>query len=129
MANIGIGAGTTIKYNAVLIAGVKDNEGPDVKIDSVEDTPLAVSDFARTKRAGLIDAGQLKLSCYSDKAQMATIYGIARTTGTWLVTYPDNSTWSCSGFWTEMGNKTPVDDMIMYDLTIELTGKPVFTAG
>lgn len=131
MANVGIGAGTVLKRNGAAVAGVKDLEGPGLKVTSVQNTPLAVADFTHTKQPGMIDAGQLKGKLFTDKSVLNTLYTTMgnRTTDTWSVTLPDNSIWSASGFIIEIGNEYPLDDMIMFDMTVELSTKPTFTPG
>jgi hypothetical protein len=117
------------------VAEVIDIMGPKVTVSSVKTTHLTSANAFHEKIPGLGDAGQLTFNLRFHKTQFNTLYGYLRSTKDWRVKLPlidseaTNSRWDADGFIVEIGTEMPEDDKIIAPVTIELTGKPTFTAG
>jgi len=78
------------------------------------------------------DAGEITFTCNYDGSAsgvadaLHTAYATA-TAEAWTVTFPDSSTFACSGLITSLGTAIPFDDKVTQDVTIKLTGEPTFT--
>lgn len=104
--------------------------GPGISMDPVELTHASSDNGFRERVSGLADAGEITFDINFVKAQMTTLYGYIRTTKWWKVTLPDSgSTWVCAGQITGIENEAPIDDRVTASITVQLTGKPTFTAG
>ncbi len=78
--------------------------------------------------SGLIDTKDLSLELIYEPTNMNLLlvaYGVVQN---WTVTFPDGSTFVCSGFVKNVGEQIPVGDKITQTATIRFTGPPVFTA-
>lgn len=100
--------------------------------DSIDFSTMESTDKFREFISGMADAGELTLTVNYDGSDSGVANSLnadfqGGTTSQWTVTFPDTSTWVCNGFITNLGHAIPFDDKITQDVTIKLTGKPVFT--
>lgn len=95
--------------------------------ESIDVTHMDSDDAFREKIAGLVDAGQLELELQYTKGYYNTLQGKWRQTVPIIVTFPDGSTFACSGHLTNLGLAVTLDDKITQPVTFDITGKPVFT--
>ncbi|MCE9553422.1 MAG: hypothetical protein K8T91_08615 [Planctomycetes bacterium] len=126
------GAGTTIGYvdgsDVVLIAGVRDQNGPNSEADDIDMTSQDdVTDMHRVFEPGWADAGEYELDLLYKKTATAALYALFRVAKDWVVTYPDGSTWEWSGYLKSIGNEAPYEEEITGTGTFKISGKPVFT--
>ncbi|OGG44113.1 MAG: hypothetical protein A3F84_27775 [Candidatus Handelsmanbacteria bacterium RIFCSPLOWO2_12_FULL_64_10] len=135
MANIGYATflyyGTAGMAATTEITNVKSISIGGVSVGSVDTTVLQATNAAKTFLSGLIDGGEITFTIQFDGTQYATLYGFLRTTKSWQVTFPDTgaATFASDGFITNISVPTlQNEDEIVYDITVKLTGKPVWTA-
>lgn len=132
-ASIEISVGTKLEYNTtgstwVELTEVQDFNGPNLKRKSI---PLpALNDTILAKKAGRQDSGEVTLTLGWTK----TVYGIllglfkANTSKGYRFTFADTSTDAFTGRIIAIGNKVKDDDMITFDVTIDVSGDTTFTA-
>lgn len=123
------GYGTTVDLNSVAVAELLSVSGPSMAGETIDVTHMESTDAFREKIPGLVDAGQIELEVQYTKTQTAAIHALWRTTVPVVVTFPDGSTFTCSGHLTALGTETPLEDKITQTISIDITGKPVFTPG
>lgn len=99
-----------------------------IQISAIETTHLASSNAFKEFLPGLGDGGELSFTINYIKAQMTSLYALARTVSAFTLTLSDGSTLTGSGFFTSLGLAAPEDDRITQDVTVKITGKPTFTA-
>ena len=128
-----VGFGVTLSGATTGSVGqITSLEVDGIKCDSVDvtaaDSPNACRQFLPT----VIDPGEITFEINHDGSAdgianklHATI--LARTVEVWTVTFPDTSTWACSGFITNFGIKNDVEGKIANSITIKCSGLPVFT--
>jgi len=79
--------------------------------------------------AGLKDAGSITLTLQYEKALWTKLYAALGVMDTWTITLADTSTVVCSGFLTQgPGAGGELESGVDTDVTIKLSGEPVFTA-
>lgn len=129
-----IGYGQSLGYSNdgaayTSVAQTTDFDGPDVSVKAVQITNNDSPNGFHEKTPGMGDAGKVTFKCIYKKTIVSALYGLIRATKYWKLTYPDGSTWVCQGFIT-MGPKvgSPMEDAEIVDVTLEWSGKPVFTA-
>lgn len=126
-----IGYTTTLKLGAATLATVVSIDGPKLEVDSIDTTHLSSTAAYRTFIAGMIDPGEVSCEIQYDKTQQATLLSnlAARAASTWTITSPDSSTWVFSGFIKNLENNYTIDDVMMSNITLQISGQSVFTAG
>lgn len=107
-----------------------------VSVGNIDVTRIDVTSMDSTDKwkefiAGMKDAGEITLDLlYDDDEYNTAITHIGGTNEVWTVTFPDGSTFVCSGFIAGVGPvQAPMDDKMAMSVTIKLSGKPTFTAG
>ena len=79
--------------------------------------------------SGLQDPGEITVECVYEEATftkwMAATVGAVEV---WTITFIGGATWVASGAVTSVSMNTPYDDIMTCDVTIKLTGAPVYTA-
>jgi hypothetical protein len=104
----------------------------DYSVGSVETTILAST--TKTYIPGLFDGGEVTFSVQyvTFDATVAEFQTLIATPVicSWQITYPDACTEVFSGFVTKLGpSAAGVEDIITADITVQVTGAVVFTAG
>jgi len=134
MSTAFIGYGSTLGFadtqagSYTTVAQVVDIQGPGIEIPGVKITNQDSVSAAQEKLPGLADAKQIKIKLIYLKTAVTTLYGLYRLQKFWKITYPDASTWIGFGHITMYDPNAPLEDAIVMEITIELSGKPVFTA-
>jgi len=127
------GKGTTLVGGTAGTIGEVTNITINETMETIDVTSMD-SDY-REFIAGWHDAGEITFTCNYDGSasgvadKLHASY-IAATAETWTVTFPDaasGSKFECSGLITNLSTAVPFDDKITQDVTIKLTGTPVFT--
>lgn len=101
--------------------------------DSLDSSDMDSTDKFREFISGMADEGDLTVEVNYDGANagiadaLDTAYQLG-TAETWTITWPDGSTFVCSGFITSLGVATPFEDKITQSLTIKLSGKGTYSA-
>ena len=119
------GHGTTLKWGAgpTSVVEVLSIGGPEQAADVLDVTNMDSATKTAEKIKGMLDAGEISFELNYVKAQAATLQGkLGGAAETWLITLPDASTYSCSGFISSLGTQIPFDDKITQSCTITLTG-------
>jgi len=124
------GQGTLLAMNSTLISQIRSISGPDVSVTSVDVTTLDSSSII-SKKPGNIDPGQITLDLIYD--HNAGVHGdlvtalTARTTGTFLITFPSSNKISVGGFVAGLSPETPLDDAVTASVTIECSGPVTYS--
>src|SRR5687767_1733865 len=112
-----IGFGTVLSHSADgvsytdLSEVLQETTGPGVEVDSVECTNMDSPDGFREYKPGLGGGGEVSVTCLYTEALLNTLYGFARTTKYWRITYPGSSKWEFQGFFTSLEPSDPLDDV------------------
>jgi hypothetical protein len=64
----------------------------------------------------------MKLKLKFDKTEAATVYGLYRTQHSFKITIPDGSSLVFDGYVKEIGLVTPIDNLVMQDVSIKTSG-------
>jgi hypothetical protein len=136
MAILGAGGDFQLSTDGVTfnsVGTVTQGAAPNIKVKSVQTSGLQTNPQFHTKMPGFGDGGQIKFTVVFSKAQIATLYATIRILIWVKVLYSDlgstASQWLCQGFFVDITQPIPLDDMVVADFTFECTGKPTYTAG
>ena len=126
------GHGTTIGIAThTQVGNVISISGPDQTRDAIDISTMDSSNKWREFIPGMIDAGEVTFDVnYDGSASGEANFleaAITSTAATWTITFPDTSTWACSGFITSLGHAIPFDDKITQPVGIKFTGQPTYT--
>ena len=135
MAGPYTGQGATLKIGAVAIVAVRDISGPGWKTNAID---VSTRDsLARKFLPGMYDAGEITFDIVYDPdtaTHAATASGLvalqaAGTVSSYVLTLMDTSPTiiTFSGFVTKFDLKTPMDGAMTADVTVKISGIPVFT--
>lgn len=130
MATPYTGFATTIKFGGVATVAVTDINGPGISVTSID---VSTRDaLARKFLPGMYDPGEVTFSIVYDPDtathQTLTTAILAGTVLSCVLTLSDSTpaTITFSGFLTNFAIKTPMDDAMTADVTVKLTGVPVW---
>lgn len=129
------GAGTTLTWNSVVVAGLTAVNGVNVMADMLDASTLASADYYKEYLPGMIDAGEISLEGLFDYTDTTGQHALltdmnSRTSRTWLITFPTSTggTWTGSGYISNVyigpANKY---GLIPFAASIRPTGKPTFS--
>ena len=136
-----IGFGMEIAYSDTQngsytdVALVTEVVAPAIDVPEVQKTHHGSSSYAHEFTPGLINGGEISFKILFAKAQHNTLYGLIRTEKWWRIEFPlesgesSQSNWKCAGYLKGIQNLTPMEDKMEVQITIKLTGKPVWTSG
>ena len=118
------------------VGHIQEIHPPKMKANEVKTTNLKVTSAFHTYIAGFIDAGECSFKMDFDKTQSGLLNTafIGRALSSWKVTASDlgstASTIVFDGFIKELQMfDVPEDDRLTGDITVKVSGKPIFTAG
>jgi hypothetical protein len=121
------------------LTAVKSIGGVDMAVGSSIVTHLESASACAEKIPGWADAGKITVVLFSVKALLNTLYTtLYRTTYYWRVVWPlltgeSNATlFHFQGHWTrlhELEKAANSDEPLLYELEVDITGKPTFTPG
>jgi hypothetical protein len=122
----GASTGTVAKVLSVEVGGQK--------CEFVDTSDQDNSDDFRTFIPTMLDAGELTAELNYDGTANATANKLnttfqGKSIETWTITFPDTSSYACSGFITNLGIKVSdtMTGKVTQPVTIKLTAKPTFT--
>ena len=125
------GHGTSLSINAIVIGNIVSISGPDQSRDSIDISTMDSTDKWREFTTGMLDAGEITFDLNYDGAAVGTANDLntafTAVASTILVTLPDTSSFSASGFITALGTAIPFDDKVSQSVTVKLTGAMTFT--
>lgn len=133
-----VGYGSILAWSATeggtyaAIAQTRDLPGPEPEVGDVNITNNDSPDNTKEYIPGMIEPGELDFELVYKKAVCATLYGMFgnQVVYWWKETFLDGSTWKFPGYLKKFGTETETEDKeIQNNVTIKLTGKPVFAAG
>jgi hypothetical protein len=134
MAGPYAGFGATLSLGGVPTVAVRDINGPGMVTTAIDTSSRASK--ARTFLPGMYDAGELTFDILYDPdaaSHIATAAGIvglqqAGTVVTGILTFPDTSPATCTFtcFVTGTSIKSPMDDALTADVTVKISGAPVW---
>lgn len=124
------GFATTIKFGGTPVVAVTDISGPGITVTSID---VSTRDsLARQFKPGMYDAGEVTFSIVYDPDAVThgaiTTALLAGTVLACILTLSDATpaTITFSGFITNFSVKTPLDDAMTADVTVKVTGVPVW---
>lgn len=131
--SVKVAFGTSIKKGSAVIAGLTSIDGLSVSADNIESTTFdnSVDDY-RTFKGSLKDAGELSLSGYFGYSQHNTLLADFESglSNSYIIEFPKDVgqtvgiTWNFSGIVTAFSTGASLEDLITFDATIKLSGKP-----
>ena len=123
------GHGTTLSGASTgEIAQITNLGGMNLEADDIDTSTMASTNAFKEHMAGMIEAGEITMQLFYEKANSNTIIGaVGGTAETWTVTFPDSSTFACSGYIKSHGLEAPHDGAITAPAAIKLTGEPTFS--
>jgi predicted secreted protein len=112
------------------VGNIRDVTPPGISRDAVEVTHMSSTEKWRAFIGGLKDGGELEFEMTFDPGSTETtaFHSDLNTdsAGYYKLVFPDSTEWGFSGLVTEIGPAAPLDDKMVADVTIKLTGKPGF---
>ena len=141
MAYIGYGSDlqTDLSGSMISAGSVVEFTPPPLKVKDVDVSYTQMAQAWRQFQAGLVDGGELKFTLvYAFVATGGTtnytmLLAKVRTTGNWNCVFNDkganvnNSVLAFSGYVNAMPWKYPLDDMIVIDVQVKVSGAFTFT--
>jgi len=125
------GHGTSLSIGGTTVGNIVSISGPDQSRDNIDISTMDSSSKWREYIPGMIDAGELTVEVNYDGTASGDAnflsQQITATAQTCLITFPDTSSFSCSGFITGLGYAIPFDDKVSQSVTLKLTGTPTYT--
>lgn len=118
----GATSGSVGHIRSVSLSGIETEE--------VEVTTMSSSDAFREYVTGLSDPGEIQLDIVYTKTSFNTVFNALGDSANeeWTVTFPDSSTFKCSGFLKSVSIDSQMDEVIEGVAVLRLSGKPTFTA-
>ena len=114
------------------VGTIRDVTPPGLSRDAVETTHMSSVEKWREFIGGLKDGGEMQFEMSFDPGSTETVAFHteinADTAGYYKLTFPDATEWGFGGLVTDIGPSTPLDDKMVADITIKLSGKPGFVA-
>lgn len=100
--------------------------------DSIDISSMDSTNKKREFISGMADEGEISITVNYDGSAsgVANALNTAYNSGTaetWTVTFPDTSSFACSGFITSLSIEDSYDDKITMNITIKLTGSATYT--
>lgn len=120
--------GTVLRKGGSEIAQVREITGPSNELNDVDASYLNMTNPVREFVAGLSTPGELTFTMLMTSGSLNTIYTdyLARSNNTYTLTWPNGSSWSFSAYPKKVEPKTQLDDVIMVDCSLKISGKPTF---
>lgn len=120
--------GTTVTVNATAILGLNDINFSGADVASVDTTTH--DSTAKEFVSGLVDYGTLEISGKFDNADAGQDYlrtnvGTAKT---FVVTYPNAATITCSAIIGPMNESSPTEGTVDFSVSCKLTGAKTYSA-
>lgn len=130
-----VAMGTTIKKGVTAIASLTSIDGVSVSADTIETTTLDNVGGYRTFVTSLKDAGEVSISGHFAHAAHNTLLADfeAGTTNTYTIEFPDRvatagTKWSFSAVVTAFSTSAELEDLVTFEATLKVSGKPTLTA-
>lgn len=127
--------GTVLKKGTTAIADLTSIDGVSVSMDTVETTTLSTDGGYRTFINGLKDAGEVSISghfAYTSHNSMFADFETGASVS-YTIEFPDKLTttgtkWTFTAIVTAFANSVSTEDLISFEATLKLTGRPSLTA-
>lgn len=125
-----VAMGTTLKKGTTTIANLTSIDGVSVSADTIETTALDTVGGYRTFVTSLKDAGEISISGHFDYTSHNTLLTDFEggTVTTYTIAFPDGTTWGFSAVVTAFGTSAELEDLIGFEATLKVSGKPTLTA-
>lgn len=115
------------------VGQVEDLTPPGAKTKDVDVSYIQMSQPWRLFKAGLADGGTCKFKIIFKHTDYYTLFGQIRVDNYFKATFSDLGTTASTlvfqGFLAGISNEFPMDDKVMADFEIKVSGKPTFTKG
>ena len=135
-----LGNGTVLTVsdgtNTTTIGNVLNIGGPDQTRDVIDITTMDSANLRREFIPGLIDPGEITFDVNYDGTAAGTANDLhnlqTATAMTWKITFNDStvetskSSFSNTGFMTNLGFQIPFDDKVTQSVTVKMTGTPTY---
>jgi hypothetical protein len=123
-----IGYGATVSYSDTEngsytpIAEILDLALPELTQDSVDATHMESPDNYMEKIPALKDPGEYTFSFNFNNDQYETVFGMVGTAKWWMIQSPGGDAWIFPGFISGLGGEMPVNDRIVAEVTLTVSG-------
>jgi predicted secreted protein len=124
--------GTTLKWDAVLIAEITDISGPGIKVDTIDVTSYSSPSAFKEFIAGFGDGGEVSIEANfisgDTLGQIAFITdAFAKSVKEVIITYPAAAavSWTFNALVTSIEFKEPLEEQLGFTATLKISGIPV----
>ena len=118
-----VGFGTAITFQSGFFAEIISVAWGGISRESVETTNMATTNATKTfMPSDIYDPGELTVEMAMDTDALDAPPPITAAAETVTVTFPDTSSWACSGFMTGFDVDIPMEDRITGTATLKLSG-------
>ena len=113
------------------VAEIIDITPPNVEADDIETSHMMSPNQFKQFEAGWADGGEVDLSVQFEKAKNASLYALFRQPKGFRIMFadapgPSGSKWGFDGYIKGFGNEVDREDIVTADITVKITGQPVF---
>jgi predicted secreted protein len=127
--------GTKLKKGTTVIAELTSISGVELSADTIETTALDTADGYRTFAQGLKDGGEVSISGYfnpgtgTGQQDLLTAFENG-TADTYTIDFPPaiGYNWTFQGIVTKFATNAELEDLISFEATFKVTGKPTLAA-
>ncbi len=125
------GHGATLSIGGTTIANIISITGPNQTRDAIDFSTMDSTSKFREFLPGMLDAGEATFELNYDGSAGGTANDLntimTNPAAECIITFPDTSDITVSGFATALSFGDPFDDKVTQSLTLKFTGVPVFT--
>lgn len=100
--------------------------GPNITVDDIELTHMESPSTAKEFTPGLLEAGELSITCNYVKTQATGVYALVQTSKWYKIAFADTANWISAGYVKGLSQEISNNDKIQTTLNIRFSGKPVF---
>lgn len=130
-----VAMGTTIKKGTAAIGNLTSIDGLSVSADTIEVTTLDATSGYRSFVGSLRDGGEVSISGYFTHASHASLFVDFEdgSVDSYTIEFPDKLTtagtkWTFSAVVTAFSTSVELEDLIGFEATLKVSGKPTLTA-
>src|ERR1700752_1169348 len=123
-----VAMGTQIKKGTTAIAGLNSISGLEMSADTIDTTTLDTQGGYRTFTGSFKDGGEVGISGFFEKTHATMLADFEIGTASALtISFPDTSAWGFSGVVTGFQTGAELEDLVSFEATIKVSGKPTLT--
>ena len=123
------GMGTALKKGITAIAQLTSIAGLEISADTIESTTLDAVGGYRTFVGGLKDGGEVSVSGFFDATHSTILTDLdAGTAASYSIEFVGGSKWTFSAVVTGFSTGAEMEDLVSFEATFKVSGKPTLAA-